>query len=92
MTDNQTTKHQHPARAIILDRELRQRAKRNTLYDRIAWSILVAGVLLLAVSFLDTLIWFFSGEHFVGAITPLLGFFLLACGLLLMPWARPRRE
>ena len=90
MTDNQTTKRQHPARVIILDRELRQSAQRTTLYDLIAWSILIGGGLLLFVSLLDTVIWFFGGKHFIGAITPLLGFFLLACGLHLRPWARPR--
>ena len=92
MPENQTTKRQHPPRAIILDRELRQQAKRITLYDLIAWSILIGCPLLITVSLLDTVIWFFSGEHFVGAITPLLGFFLLACGLLLMTLAKPGCE
>ena len=50
MSDNQTTKRHHPARAIILDRELRPQAKRNTLYDRIAGSILIGGLSLIAIS------------------------------------------
>jgi hypothetical protein len=73
----------------MLDGELRQQAKRTTVYDLIAWSSLIGGLLLLFASLLDTVIWFFGGKHFVGAITPLLGFFLLACGFHLRPWARP---